>query len=110
MIVSVVRGLDQEWYKAILHLLYDVRERISEWATSINAALSLEIDSVDSTINVSVPEIVQVRGVSLRFHALDDLTIDTVFALMVNLTFLGEDHSFAPVYTHFSLPAIGNRL
>ena len=107
VIVPVVRGLDQERDKAILHFLYNVDERVSERTTCIDTSLTLEVDPVDSAIYITVPEIVQVR-VALVFQSLDYLSVDAVLALVINLTLISKHHGLAPIHINLSLATIRN--
>lgn len=109
MVISVVGGLDQEWNNAVLHLLDNIDERVSEGTTCIYTTFTLEVDPVNSAINILVSEIIQVR-VALFFYGLDDLSIDAVLAFVINLSFISEKHSFVPIHIYLGLTTVRNGL
>lgn len=107
MVVPVVRRLDEKRDKTTFHLVDYVDYGVSEEATGVNASFSLESNLIDSSINIVLSEVVQVRIV-LGFHCLDNLTKDAVSALVINLSFVLVDQSLAPIDEDLGLSSIWN--
>ena len=93
MLITIVWCANEDRRHSRLQLFSDVGERVTERTTCVNRAFTEEVDAVALIVCTSYPEVAHIR--SRRDQLVDYLTKLRVFALMVNLTALSEDHGLA---------------
>ena len=88
MLILVIWRANQDGNDSTLQLLRNVSERISKRTASIDRAFTFELDGVALAIGGLLAEVAHVG--SIRLEALDDLTEDSILALMINISFVSE--------------------
>ena len=95
MVVPVIWALDEQGQSALLHLVDDVNERVTEGTACINRAFTSEGNLVASTVDRTLSEAAQVWAA--RTKPLADLTIDRVLAFVVNVSLIKVLEGLPPV-------------